>query len=145
LRLKFDFKFKMGRWGLLLSHTHTHTHKQIQATHCLSSLHPGPALAVTRCHPKSITIVYVLILFLSLGVTTHGTHKKTSFDMYALSRSWSRLRVLVTTSNGVLRLVRTVPVLVSPTSPGDDFNLKRRPPTCTHCPGPGLAYEPCQW
>ena len=89
-----------------------HTHKQIQATHCLSSLHPGPALAVTRCHPKSITIVYVLILFLSLGVTTHGTHKKTSFDMYALSRSWSRLRVLVTTSNGVLRLVRTVPVLV---------------------------------
>ena len=99
-----------------------HTHKQIQATHCLSSLHPGPALAVTRCHPKSITsIVYVLILFLSLGVTTHGTHKKTSFDLYALSRSWSRLRALVTTSNGVLRLVRTVPVLVSPTSPGDNF------------------------
>ena len=49
--------------------------------------------------------------------------QKTSFDLYALpvSRSWSHLRVLVTTSNGALRLVRTVTVLVSPTSPGDNF------------------------
>ena len=44
-------------------------------------MHPGPALrlAVTRCHPspKSITIVYVLILFLSLGPGwLHTAHTK---------------------------------------------------------------------
>ena len=75
----------LTHWLHTLAEAYAHTHKQIQATHCLSSLHPGPALAVTRCHPKSITIVYVLILFLSLGVTTHGTHKKTHYPGLGLA------------------------------------------------------------
>ena len=62
----------------------THTTTQIQATHCLSSLHPGPALAVTRCHPKSISTIYyllvlVLIAYLSLGLL-HTAHKNNHVD-----------------------------------------------------------------
>jgi hypothetical protein len=42
---------------------HTHTHKsKIQVTHYRSSLHPRPALAVTRRHPQIRNSNYCLVL-----------------------------------------------------------------------------------